>query len=193
MEAAEAATHAGDLAGAEKAYKGALAADAKCLAARSALAAIYMSRGEAERALREHRQGVEIDPRSPDTHIALARGLMECRRYAEAVTCLERGIRVAPRDLYLRVLLESCYRRAGQVEKAKQGLAELEKLDPGSPVVKSAMRAMGRDAQKKAPASGKEMAGAKGRRMAAPNVKKIAKPALAATGPVRSSPEESGR
>jgi len=193
MEAAEAAAHAGDLAGAEKAYKKALAADAKCLPARTGLADIHMSQGEREKALREHRQGVEVDPRNPDTYVALARGLMECRRYAEAATCLERGVKVAPRDPYMRVLLESCYRRAGQTAKARQVLAELEKLDPGSPAVRSARRAMRRDAQKKAQVGGKHMASDKGRPMPGDEAKKKANPPVAATGRVRNPLAEAGR
>ena len=150
MEAAAKAEHRGDLAAAAKAYKGALQADARYLPARTGLADVYKAEGKLAEALAEHRRGVAADPGNADAHEALARGLIECRRYPEAIECLERGIKAAPRGgAHMRLVLQFCYRRNGDVEKAKQELAEVEKAEPGSTAVRNAMRAMQRQAKKK--------------------------------------------
>jgi len=148
MAAATTAEHTDNLNGAATCYRRVLALDARFLPARTGLADIYLNQGEAEKALREHRRGVAADPRNADTHIALARGLIECSRYGEAEQCLRRGIEAAPRDAYLHLMLTYVYRRGGETDKAQRELAALSKLAPGAQAVKSAQRAMLRDAMR---------------------------------------------
>ena len=141
MDGAHMAEHCGDLAAAEKQYRQALGVDPRYLAARTGLADVYFEQSDPDKALREHRRGVAADPGNPEAHIALARGLIGCRRYEEAAECLGRGIEIVPSDIQMRVLLQHVYRWTGQRDKAARALAELRKLAPNDASVKNAERA----------------------------------------------------
>lgn len=159
MIAAERAVHEGDLPAAETLYKRALEVNSRFLPARSGLADLYASNGEEAKSLAEHRRGIEADPGNPEAYAVLARALMGCERYGSAIERLKQGIRVAPRDTHMRLMLASCYRRAGDTEHAKAELAAIERLDPGSHAVKNARRAIARNAMATAAKASSENAG----------------------------------
>jgi tetratricopeptide (TPR) repeat protein len=147
MDAADSAQHRGDLAAAEQAYKRVLALDARFLPARVGLADIYELEGRVQKSLAEYRKAVAVDPRNPEAHAALASALMLHRRYPEATRCLERGVKVAPNEAHMRLMLTFCYRRSGDMEKARGSLADYGRLAPGSSATGRAMRAIARQAK----------------------------------------------
>ena len=151
MDAAERAQHMGDFVGAEQSYKRALALDARFLPARVGLADVYELQGNVEKSLTEYRRAVALDPGNPEAHAALGRVLMSYQRYPEAIRCFERGVEIAPNEAHMRLMLTSCYRRNGQLEKAKRSLVEYGRLAPGSTATASAMRAIARETKQEQP------------------------------------------
>lgn len=148
MDAAGEAEGRGDWSAAATAYRKALAVDRRYLPARTGLAEMYSQQGREDLVLREYRRGVAADPRNPDAHLAVARWHIEHRRYASAAAALKQAIRLVPRETFPRVLLVHAYRWNGQFAQARDQLAELEKLSPGSPDLRRARMAMERQAQR---------------------------------------------
>jgi len=151
MDDAERAQHMGDFVGAEQSYQRALTLDPRFLPARVGLADVYELRGQVERSLAEYRKAVELDPRNPEAHAALGQTLISYQRYPEAIRCFERGLEMAPNEAHMRLMLTSCYRRNGQLEKAKRSLVEYGRLAPGSTATASAIRAIAREAKQEQP------------------------------------------
>jgi tetratricopeptide (TPR) repeat protein len=144
MDQAHHGEHCGTLDVAERAYQNALRLDATYLAARQGLAELYAMEGRTEKALKEHRRAIALDPRNPEAHIGLAQALMQQRRYPEAIRRLEQAVKAAPRHAYMHQLLATCYRRGGQLGKAKAELAELQRLDPDSTAARAGLSAIAR-------------------------------------------------
>jgi serine/threonine-protein kinase len=87
------------------------------------IAAIARRQGKFDQAIRDERQAVQLDPRSPNTLFELAMSLARTRRYEEADQVLDRALTMGPDFLEARTfkaLLRELWR--GETELAQEAL-----------------------------------------------------------------------
>ena len=126
MEAGHMAEHCGDLRAAAADYARALSVNGTYLPARIALADVHLANDDDRGALEILRRGVAADPKNAEAYTALARALVECHRYPDAIRYLKRAVEIAPRDPYIRRLLSYCYRQHGKIAEANRRVAEID-------------------------------------------------------------------
>jgi tetratricopeptide (TPR) repeat protein len=90
----------------------------------------HLARGERQ-ALEHFRKAVEWDPFSPMFRIQLASVLAEWGTSSEALSVLQDGARLTPRDAELRFHLGLAWSESGNVRQAAAELEEAVQLDPG--------------------------------------------------------------
>jgi len=123
--------HDRDPAGAEKAFKRAIAVNPNCAMAHSRYTLFLAAVGRLNESLQKVRRAQELDPVSPDANAGLANVLYLARNYDEAIRYCERALALEPNFLDALVLLGLCYEQKGmlanaidQFKKAKDANAE---------------------------------------------------------------------
>jgi tetratricopeptide (TPR) repeat protein len=109
---------AGDLLDAGAQYQSALINDPSLVAARAALARLYLYSGQAERVLELVEPGLVAAP--SDAGLLTVRSAAEelLNRQDEALRDAEAAVRTAPTDDYAVAVLASIYKRRGQIDRA---------------------------------------------------------------------------
>ncbi len=118
LEAAYERHRAGDLGGAERAYRRVLALDPGNAPALSHLAAFERGRGNPEAARALLSRAVESDPRDASTRSNLANLLQELGRVPEARSQYLEALRIEPSHLSARYNLGKALQRLGEFEEA---------------------------------------------------------------------------
>ncbi|MCX7803688.1 MAG: tetratricopeptide repeat protein [Planctomycetota bacterium] len=119
-----------DMAGAEEAFRKALALDGRMVAARVGLGSVALARGEAEAAEREYRAAVEACERCAEAHRGLGAALARRGAMEEAAAALKRASGLKPRDPAFARDLGTVLLRAGRMEGAREALERARELDP---------------------------------------------------------------
>jgi TolB-like protein/DNA-binding winged helix-turn-helix (wHTH) protein/Tfp pilus assembly protein PilF len=87
----------------------------------------YRAAGDYPKAIAEMHTAVQMDPSLPRGHFQLGWTLGEARQLPEAIAELERAVQLSPNNTRFRGRLGWAYALAGQNEKARAILADLEK------------------------------------------------------------------
>ncbi|MGQ0532809.1 MAG: TPR end-of-group domain-containing protein [Caulobacteraceae bacterium] len=114
----------------------ALSLDPNLAEGHSAKGRILGDQGRLEEALAFHQVALRLDPDSYLVNCAAGRCLVAMRRYADAVTCLEKATHLAEDDVWAAGMLLQCYEALKsplQTAAARHTLARAEKLMAAEP------------------------------------------------------------
>jgi len=107
------------------------------------LALDYRQRGDSERALQAFNEGLKRLPRSALIWLNTGVYLGELRRFDEARRCLERSIRIDPKNPKAHANLATALLEFGDREGARRALAEAVRLDPENQQLRSELKRLG--------------------------------------------------
>jgi len=118
---------------AEDGFAAALAHEPAHRAARQALVALSLERGQLENARRLLSEGLAIDPGQPEFAVALARILIERKDYAGALLALQGPSLVAPNHSELNLMRATVLQRMGRHSEAADAYRASLQLQASSP------------------------------------------------------------
>jgi tetratricopeptide (TPR) repeat protein len=130
-EAIEAAKKALNLKNAEPYLRRALQLEPSDPEAHYSMAKLYLSRSprpqDVEKAAREAKQAVQLDPEMPPIHVILGEVAMRQGKMDEAVQRLQRALSLDPENDSATFKLAEVYRRTGKMEQARQLVEEFQR------------------------------------------------------------------
>jgi tetratricopeptide (TPR) repeat protein len=124
---------AGKLDEAESAFRAVLEQGGNVAQVHHNLGIVHQRRGQHERAIAEFRTAADLDPTHAATRILLGTSLLALGRVAEATTCLEAAVELAPRETLARRQLAAAYEQGGDWGGAVDQLRVLRELSPKEP------------------------------------------------------------
>jgi tetratricopeptide (TPR) repeat protein len=127
------ALKAGNLDGAEKAFRGVLARGGTTAYVHNNLGIVLQERGQHVKAVAEFREAVRLDPAYAAPRILLGASLLSLGRAGEARTQLEGAVKLAPREPLARLQLAKVMERAGDWAGAVEQYRALRELKPDEP------------------------------------------------------------
>jgi serine/threonine-protein kinase len=123
----------GDVDGAMRAYREAMALDPTGVAAaHHNLGNCLVDKGDAEGALASYREAVKRRPRQAAFRVSLARHLGRLGRMAEAVAELQEAVRLRPAEVRIRLHLAEALKEVGDTAGAEAAVREALRRDPAS-------------------------------------------------------------
>jgi Tfp pilus assembly protein PilF len=144
----------GDMSGAEKALRAALALDASFAPAAINLADLYRAQGRDADAERTLRDALVKAPREAALHHSLGLTLVRQKRTADAVAELARAAQLAPESARYAYVHAVALHSAGKVAQAIAALERAQRRFPGNQAVLEALVAFERDRGNRAAAVG---------------------------------------
>ena len=123
----------GDRAGAERAYREALALDGKLAAVHNELGTLLEEGQRLDPAIAEFKAAVQADPKLGEAWQNLGRAEVRKGDLAEAQRVLERAAKELPKDADLRIDLSVALRQGKKLDQALAAAREAVQLAPGSP------------------------------------------------------------
>lgn len=121
----------GDYAGAEKAYRRALALDPNLSAARENLAGVVLRAGDRRQAIAILRELIEIDPEAATARLALGRSLLASGRTDEAIKLSQAALAVDPKNLDGYCILALAAAESNEGQRVRLLRAQAFKLGKG--------------------------------------------------------------
>ncbi|MFH1115828.1 MAG: tetratricopeptide repeat protein [Pseudomonadota bacterium] len=121
----------GDMAGAERLSREALALYPNALELHDTLGLALLHRGRVSEAIAEFREAVRLQPTSVGALNNLGNALLAADRVPEAIEVFRRAIGIQPTRVQPYVNLGAAYANSGEYEKAREVLREAVRLNPG--------------------------------------------------------------
>ena len=92
------------------------------------VAQILLAQGKKAEAAARHEKAAQLRPDFPEALIAVAKLRSDAKRYPDAISLLERAVKVQPRSEIAHYNLMLAYRNAGRAADAQREKAELDKI-----------------------------------------------------------------
>jgi len=116
------------LADARREFEAEIALNAEDAAAEYQIGQILLAEGKRDASLQHFERAVNLRPDFTEATIAVAKARVEAKQYPEAIRLLESAVQKQPKSEAARYNLMLAYRNSGQMEKAREQKAELDKL-----------------------------------------------------------------
>ena len=127
------AQKAGRLDAAEKAFLQVLGKGGKAPFVYNNLGTIYQLRADHQRAIAQFREAIRLQPDYVAPHVLMGASLLALGKIPEATRCLERAVRLQPREPLARLQLAKAHERAENFHGVVEQYLTLRELAPQEP------------------------------------------------------------